>query len=310
MSKTSITRRSLLGGASASLALANTQVLAAAASLQWQDIEPGLALVTGAGGNVLVVSGNEGVAMIDGGNAASADALLRLVRDKTGKAPSLLFNTHCHRDQIGCNATLGKAGARIIAHENTRLWLTTEIISKWEGAVYPPMPKDAWPNQTFWYDSEAVEFNGESIEYGWLSQAHTDGDIYVHFPQRNLIMAGGVVAVGSYPIVDYSTNGWIGGMISSLQLLLEMSDDNTRIIASEGHIVNKAHLQAQLDLCSDMATRLGEHYYRGGSYDEFLALAPTANFDERWGDPALFVHLAYEGTLPRVTDIRRYGIRR
>lgn len=282
-------------------------VARAASALQWQDIEPGLALVSGAGGNVLVFSGTSGTCMIDGGNAASSEALLQLVQDRTGALPSLLFNTHCHRDQIGSNATLGHAGATIVAHENTRLWLSTEIISKWEDRIYPPVPAAALPNKTFWYDSETLDFNGESLEYGYLPQAHTDGDIYVKFADRNLIMAGGVVAVGAYPLVDYCTNGWIGGMINSLQLLLDSSDEQTRFFASDGAMVNRAHVEAQMNLCYDLAEKLGAHLYKGGTREEFLATDPTAAFDAEWGDPALFIHMAYEGTMPRLTEIRRYA---
>lgn len=309
----SISRRTLLSrslGASATLALASSPLFAASATLNWLDLGPGLSLVTGAGGNVLVQNGPKGVALVDGGNAASSKALLKLIKDKTGNTPSLLFNTHCHRDQIGSNATLGKADATIIAHENTRLWLTTEIISKWEDEVYKPVTAKALPNKTFWYDNEKLSFNGETIEYGYLPQAHTDGDMYVRFPNRDLIMAGGVVAVGAYPLLDYSTNGWIGGMISSLQQLLTLCYDSTRIFASEGAEVNKAHVQAQLDMCMDLADKIGTHYYKGGTYAEFLATKPTAAFDATWGDPALFLHQAYEGTLPHVTEIRRYSLRR
>lgn len=309
----SITRRHLLQhglAAGTSLGLAPHHLLAASAGPSWQDIEPGLALVTGAGGNVLVFSGREGVALVDGGRADSADALLKLVADKTSAAPSLLFNTHCHRDQVGSNAALGRAGATIVAHENTRLWLTTEIISKWEAEVYPPLAREALPNRTFWYNSESLDFNGETIEYGYLFQAHTDGDIYVRFPQRNLIMAGGVVANGAYPLLDYSTNGWLGGHIDSLRQLLELCDDQTRILGSDGGFVDKAHLQAQLDMCSSIAGTLGDLLYKGGSYEEFLALKPTADFDARWGDPTLFLHQVHEGTLPHVTEIRRYAPRR
>ena len=284
------------------------EVLAADSnSLQWQDLGEGLALIAGAGGSVLVVDGKDGVAMVDGGNARSSAALLTLVKSHTGKQPGLLFNSHCHRDQIGCNQTLGKQGATIIAHENTRLWLTTEILSKWEHQVYPPLPAAAWPNKTFYYDSETLEFN-HTLNYGYLPQAHTDGDIYVQLPQLNLICVGDVVSASGYPLADYATNGWIGGMITSLSQLLGLCDNPTRVVTSRG-VVNKAHIQTQLDMCSAVADRMGTAYYKGGSLAEFLADKPTREFDARWGDPELFIRTAWEGTLPHVTEIRRFGKR-
>jgi glyoxylase-like metal-dependent hydrolase (beta-lactamase superfamily II) len=309
----SLDRRTLLDRsllATAALTLGSTRLLAANTSpFRWTDLEPGLTLVEGNGGNILVFSGREGVALVDGGTIPGARTLLRDVKDRSGQTPQLLFNTHCHRDQIGCNETLARAGATIVAHENTRLWLGTEIISKWENESYAPLPARALPNTTFWYDTQTLSFNGETLEYGHLPQAHTDGDIYVRFPARNLIMAGGVVASGHYPLPDYCTNGWIGGMIGSLQQLLALCDYNTRILGSSGGLVSRSQLQLQLDLCTDIATRLGEHLYKGGTYEEFVALKPTAAYDAVWGDPALFLHMVWEGALPHVTEIRRYGRR-
>ncbi len=286
----------------------SSKVLAADNSaLQWQDLGDGLALIQGAGGSVLVVDGKDGVALVDGGNARSAAALLALVKARTGKQPKLLFNSHCHRDQIGCNLVLGKQGAGIIAHENTKEWLATEIVSKWEHQVYPPLPAAALPTRTFYYDSETLNFN-HPLSYGYLPQAHTDGDIYVQLPEQNLIFVGDVVSAGTYPIVDYATNGWIGGMITSLNQLLGLCDNNTRVITSSG-TVNKARIQSQLDMCSAVADRIGTACYKGGSLAEFLADKPTREFDAQWGDPELFIRTAWEGTLPHVTEIRRFGKR-
>ena len=282
-------------------------LLAAESALQWLDLSPGLALVSGAGGNVLVVSGKDGVALVDGGSAANAGKLLEMVKGKTGMSPSVLFNSHCHRDQIGCNLLLGKQKATIIAHENTRLWLTTEIISKWEKQTYQALAKEALPNKTFYYDGQTLQFN-QKLNYGWMQQSHTDGDIYVHIPDHNLLFVGDVVSVGKYPIVDYCTNGWIGGMINGLTDLLKLCDNSTRVIASSG-VVDKAYVQKQLDMCSALADRLGTAYYKGTSLAEFLASKPMAEFDGAWGNGELFIRQAWEGTLPHVTEIRRYGKR-
>lgn len=270
----------------------------------WVDLGAGLSLVQGFGGAVLVSQGSDGVALVDGGSSAHSAALLQLVRDRTGASPSLLFNTHCHRDQVGSNAALGAAGARIVAHENTKLWLGTEIISKWENQVYAPLPAAALPNSTFYYDEQTLHFN-EELRYGVLPQAHTDGDIYVYFPERNLLMAGDVASV-TYPLLDYSTNGWIGGMINGLNLLLALGDDATRIITSSGAELRKVQLQEQVDMLYAMIDKIGTHYYAGGSLAEFLASKPSAEFDARWGDPTLFLTTAYESAWGHVTEVRRF----
>jgi cyclase len=280
--------------------IANAQTDAA----NWVELGSGLNLVHGFGGAVLVSIGADGVALVDGGSSAGSAALLALVRDRTGQTPTLLFNTHCHRDQVGSNEVLGKAGARIVAHENTRLWLGTEIVSKWENTVYPPLPAQALPNSTFYYDEQTLNFN-EEIRYGVLPQAHTDGDIYVFFPARNVLMAGDV-ASNSYPLLDYSTNGWIGGMINGLNTLLGIADADTRIVTSSGVELRKPQLQEQVDMLYAMIDRIGTHYYAGGSLAEFIASKPTADFDARWGDPTLFLTTAYESAWGHVTEVRRF----
>jgi cyclase len=289
---------SALGGALPRMAYAQDSVA------PWTELGAGLALVQGFGGAVLVNQGNDGVALIDGGSSERSADLLTLVRDRTGQAPSLLFNTHCHRDQVGSNATLGQDGARIIAHENTKLWLGTEIASKWENKVYAALPSHALPNSTFFYDEQTLTFN-EEIRYGVLPQAHTDGDIYVYFPARNILMAGDVASL-TYPLLDYSTNGWIGGMINDLNTLLPMYDANTRIIASNDAELRKAQLQEQVDMLYALIDKIGTHYYAGGSLAEFIASKPTADFDARWGDPALFLTTAYESAWGHVTEVRRF----
>lgn len=275
-----------------------------AQSADWTALGEGLDLVQGFGGAVLVSRGSDGVALIDGGSMERSADLLALVRDRTGATPALLFNTHCHRDQVGSNPALGKAGARIVAHENTKLWLGTEIISKWEGKVHAPLPTEALPNSTFYYDEQVLQFN-EELRYGVLPQAHTDGDIYVFFPARNILMAGDV-ASASYPVFDYSTNGWIGGMINGLNTLLGIIDDETRVITSSGAELRKAQLQEQVDMLYVMIDRIGTHYYAGGSFAEFLASAPSKDFDARWGDPTLFLATAYESAWGHVTEVRRF----
>ena len=181
---------------------------AADAELVIQPLAANLSLISGAGGNVVLLNSPDGVLLVDGGAREHSARLLKAVRTIAGTARvHTLFNTHWHADQTGSNATLGAAGTRIIAHEYTRQWLTTDVESKWEQRVYQPLPKIAQPNQTF-YTTGSLEFGGEKIDYGHMPQAHTDGDIYVYFRKANVLVAGDVVSVGRFPIIDYCTNGW------------------------------------------------------------------------------------------------------
>ena len=154
-------------------------------------------LITGAGANVLAVLGPDGVLMVDGGSPERSDELLKLVADRSGGKPvQVLFNTCWDIDHTGSNETLGKAGAKIIAHENTKLWLGAEFESRRQKRTFEPHPKAALPNQTFYSGTKKMTFGAEPVEYGYVMQAHTDGDIYVYFPGPNILMAGGVVSGG------------------------------------------------------------------------------------------------------------------
>jgi len=244
--------------------------------------------------------------MVDGGLAEHSSQLLKLVAAETGKRPiRTLFNTHWHWDHTGSNEALAKSGATIIAHENTKLWLGAEILSKWENRTYPPRPARALPTQTFYYEAKPLSFGADTVQFGLLPQAHTDGDIYVFFPSQNVLVAGDVVSGGGYPVVDYCTNGWSGGMITGLKTLLKLCDANTRIVPGTGPLRSKADLEAQHEMCFTVLARIGESYYKGQTWEELVASKPTREFDARWGSPDLFLRNSYEAAWLHINEIRR-----
>ena len=266
-----------------------------------------LHLFQGAGGNVVAADSAQGVLLVDSGLEEDAAALLSQIAAVCGgRRVELLLNTHWHWDHTGANAALGKAGAKIIAHQNTRLWLSTRVDSKWEHRIYPPRPARALPTQTFFYGAQKQSFGGQDIEYAIMPQAPTDGDIYVFFPSENVLVAGGVVTGGSYPLPDYCTGGWLGGMVDGLKTILAKSDAQTRIVSGLGATRTRADVQAQLDMCSAVLSMMGASYFKGHTWQEFLAARPTAAFDAQWGNPQPFLQMAYEGAWYHVNEIRRY----
>jgi glyoxylase-like metal-dependent hydrolase (beta-lactamase superfamily II) len=177
-----------------------------------------------------------------------------------------------------------------------------EIISMWEKRTYQPRPKEARPNTTF-YTTGKVTFGKQDIQYGYLGQAHTDGDIYVFFPGPNILMTGDVFTVGSYPIMDYTTGGWIGGLSDASKTLAGLADAQTRVVPGNGPVQTKTDLQAQADMCAEMRTRFVGMMRKGMSAKDMLASAPTKEFDARWGDPQLFIFNAYPGLWGHVREI-------
>jgi cyclase len=259
--------------------------------------------IAGAGGNVTVFGSSAGVLLVDGGAAAHTKRLLAEVRRLTGiERVHTLFNTHWHHDQTGSNEVLGKAGTRILAHENTRLWLTTDVDSKWEGRVYQPLAKVGQPNKTF-YNDGTLEFGGERIDYGYLPQAHTDGDIYVHFRNANVLVAADIAAAGAYPVIDYITNGWIGGMTTALQTLTALADERTRIVAGRGAPLTKAQLSAEHTVLNTLRQRLAKLIAQGMSAQEMIDARPAQEFEALWGDATLLIRNSYPGMAHRAREL-------
>ncbi len=295
--------RQALPTAAVGTALARWVNAAAPASLAVIAVAKGLSVVTGGGGNVTVFESPEGVLLVDGGSPERSAEVLKLVKARTGASRiHTLFNTHWHWDQTGSNRTLGPAGTRIIAHENTRLWLGTDVFCKWQNRLYQPLPRAARPNQTF-YTAGSLAFGGEHIDYGYLPQAHTDGDLYVFFRDANVLVAGDVISVGAYPIIDYSTNGWIGGMLDATKTLAGLADAKTQIVPGKGPIQTRADVEAERDMLATMKVRLSQLLAQGMSAADMLAAAPSRQFDAHWGDPSLFIANAFPGLTQRAREL-------
>jgi glyoxylase-like metal-dependent hydrolase (beta-lactamase superfamily II) len=262
-----------------------------------------MSVITGGGGNVTVLNTDEGVLLVDGGSPEHSGAVLRQVQQLTGKRQvHTLFNTHWHWDQTGSNLTLGPAGSRIISHENTRLWLSTDVDSSWEHRHYPRLPVKARPAKTI-YTTDHLSFGGHTIEYGYLPQAHTDGDIYVHFKDAGVLVAGDVLSVGSYPVLDYCTNGWIGGMTNATQTLIGLAGPTTQVIPGQGPVQTRADLEAEHQMLTDLKLKLSKLLAQGMSAADMLAAAPTRPYDAKWGDPTLFVTNAWPGLVQRAREL-------
>jgi cyclase len=291
---------------SAAAALALPRALAARPAKPDVAITPlanSLTLISGLGGNVTLFHSPGGVLMVDGGSSVHTPALLKSVRELTQtRRVDTLFNTHWHWDQTGANAALGETGTRIVAHENTRLWLGTEVDSKWEQRVYKRLPAKARPSQTF-YKTGTLDFGGEHIDYGHLPYAHTDGDIYVFFRNANVLVTGDVVSAESWPIIDYCTGGWIGGMANAAKALLDVANAETRIVAGKGRVLSRADVQELHQVLVTMKERLAKLLAQGMSAQDMVAAAPARDFEGKYGDPALFIANAWPGLVHRAREL-------
>ncbi len=305
--------KALAGGAAlwslARLGIPNVFAGSPSGALNVERLSDTVALVSGAGGNVLALSSPDGMLLVDCGAAEHSDALLKaLAALPGGKNIRTVFNTHWHWDHTGANEVLRKRGANIIAHENTRLWLGTEIIEEWQNRTYEPRPAQALPTHTFYYKPSSLMFGNEPVEYGYLGQAHTDGDIYVYLRGQNVLMTGDVLAVGSYPILDYCTGGWIVGMLNATQKLLDISNEQTLIIPGTGPMQTRADLKAEHDMLAVVRDKVWELMRKGLSPSEIITAKATGDFDAKWGNPNLFISNAYQGFYGHIAEYLGRGV--
>ena len=242
--------------------------------------------------NVVAHTGTGGVLLVDGATAGAADALMSAVSGLPGGGPvHTIFNTHWHAEQTGSNERLSKAGATIIAQENTRLWLTTDVTWPWNGRRFTRAPKIAQPNKTFYTTGELAS----GVRYGYIPDAaHTDGDLYVHFPKQNVLVVGDAVSGEGWPVVDYATGGWIGGIVGGLQRLQMLANAETRIVPGRGPVLGLADLKAQSDMYGVIYDRLTQLLNKGRGPGEAVAANPTKEFDAKMGNPDEFVRRAFE----------------
>ena len=294
------TRRGFLEAAAASCAGAALAglpfpALAKSPKISAQDLGGKLALITGAGANVMAFGSPDGALLFDGGTRENSKALLKLAPRAVGaKKIHTLVNTHWHPEQTGSNETLGKQGVPIIAHENTRLWLARKYINvDWAPRPFLALPKVAQPGKSF-YTTETLEFGGEKIAFGHLGQAHTDGDIYAYLPKANVLVAGGVVSSAGWPLLDWQTGGWIGGLVGAYDRLLKIANDSTRVIPADGAVIGRRELQAHRDMYFQVFDRLVKQLIKGMGPDEAYASGPAKEYEAQWGDSKAFVIASFK----------------
>jgi len=202
-----------------------------------------------------------------------------------------LFNTHWHPEQTGSNERLGMGGTTIIAHENTRLWLTQNVTWPWNGRKFKKLAKVAQPNKTF-YESDKLD---SGVRYGYIADAaHTDGDLYVYFPKQNVLAVGDAATGQGWAEMDWWTGGWIGGIVGGLQRLQSIGDAQTRIIPARGPELKKSDLAEQTQMYGTIYDRLNQLMNSGHGPTEAVAAKPTKEYDDKMGNPDEFVRRAFE----------------
>ena len=267
-----------------------------ATPIQTQKLAANLTLLSGPGGNVVALDGADGKLLVDT-FVSPAWPKLKEVLDGLSQAPvKTAIDTHWHFDHTDNNAALRAAGAKILAHENTRKRMSEAHELAVLGLKFPPSPAAALPQQTF-KESFKMQVNGESLAMAHFPPAHTDTDIYVHYQKANVVQTGDIFFNGSYPYIDGGTGGSISGMIAGADKILALADNNTKIVPGHGPLGNKAELAKYRDMLVTARDRVQKLKSAGKSMQEAVAAKPLADLDPVWGKGLFngdsFVQIAY-----------------
>ena len=227
----------------------------------------------GSGGNIGVLAGDDGVVMIDNQFAPLSDKIVAAIRTLSDAPIQLVVNTHIHGDHNGGNENFAEMGVAIVAHDNVR----TRIVES-----DPPRPDSARPVITY-TDRVSFYLNGETINVIKVPAAHTDGDSIVHFVDSNVIHAGDVFRTTGYPGVDASNGGSVNGTVSALDVIVRLSDFNTKIIPGHGIVATRDDVIEFRDMVIEVRERILDLLDQNMTVEQIVAAAPTADLDERWG---------------------------
>lgn len=250
------------------------------------NVAGNVSYIQGSGGNIGLFTGKDGVFLVDDQYAGLTDRIVAAIRELSDEPVRFLINTHMHPDHTGGNENFGKMGTMIFGHDNVR--------SQMAIAGYEQQP----PLVTY---SEDVSFhiNGEKVHVFKVPDAHTNGDSYIRFEGSNVVHTGDVYRTTSFPYVDVANGGSYMGTIAALDLLIEVSDEHTRIVPGHGVVSNVGEVTAQRDMLAVIADRVSDAIAEGMSLEQVQAAGLTAEFDERWdsgrriGGPAALLEAAY-----------------
>jgi glyoxylase-like metal-dependent hydrolase (beta-lactamase superfamily II) len=292
-----------------------------------------MTIVDGGGSNALAFFTGDGFVLVDGGAAQSFDRIMASLG--ANARVNTLFNTHHHVDQTGNNELFstgtqetppGRSGGTqatplgrpaqagrpasagssrrmttrpsgrttIIAHKRTLEWMSADHWIPADDRYEKARPTVARPTETF-LTTGSLTAGGERIDYGYLTLAHTNGDIYVHFRDANVLAVGDVASPLRDPALDYLTGAWIGGRVDSMDVLLTLANEQTRIVPAYGPILSKAEFKAERDMMEEVRRRLFDHVREGDSPRDMLERGVLKGLARTWNDPYTFLYDAAKG---------------
>jgi cyclase len=270
-------------------------------------------MAVGAGGNVTLQVGDEGVLLVDTSVAAMSDKLVAAIRTLSDKPIRYIINTHVHPDHTGGNEQIAKRGSTIAggnvgigASEGAGVIAHEHVLNRMSAptGVQPAAPFAAWPTDTFFTNQKELFFNGEAIQIVHQPAAHTDGDTFVFFRRSDVISAGDLFLTTTYPVIDGEAGGSLDGIIAGLNHILDIAvprekqEGGTYVIPGHGRLCDEADVLEYRDMVTIIRDRLLDMVGKGMTLEQVKAARPTLDYDGRYGeDPGwttdMFIEAAY-----------------
>jgi cyclase len=281
-------------------------------------------MLVGAGGNITVQVGDDGVLLVDAGLAGTSDKVYAAIRTLSDKPIHYIIDTHMHPDHTGGNEALAKlgntiAGGNVVgdigasAGNQATVIAAQEVLDRMssQDGTRPPAPQASWPTETYTTPERKLYFNGEGVLMIHPQAAHTDGDTMVFFRRSDVISTGDIFVTSGYPLVDLAHGGNIQGVIAGLNRIIDLSipadeqEGGTQIIPGHGRLCDVADVVWYQEMVTIIRDRIQDMVNKGMTLEQVKAAHPTLDYDPRYGKTTgfwttdMFVEAVYKSLSPR-----------
>ncbi len=243
-----------------------------------EQIVENIYMLTGSGGNMMLITGDEATILVDDQFAPLAEKIESKVKELSISDLKYVLNTHWHGDHTGGNEYLGNQGKIIVAHENVRERLSTDQLMKAFSREVKAKPKGAWPQITF-NDKMSLYVNDIQVELIHVHHAHTDGDSFVYLPEANVLHMGDCFLNGRFPFIDLGSGGSVKGAIEATEAALMLVDKKTKIIPGHGSIASLNDLKQYNYMLRTIYDRVMQSIKAGDSLETLKSKNLTFGFE-------------------------------
>jgi cyclase len=287
-------------------------------------LRPNFYMIAGAGGNIGVQVGEDGVVVVDTGSESHTDSVIAAIKKVTLRPIRYVINTNADPDHVGGNAAVAKAGQSLLMEDGGRgvaanflggaasILSVEQVLTRMSGAGAhaSPFPLAAWPTETFNQPRKYMYLNGEGIEIFHEPAAHTDGDAIVFFRRSDVVVSGDTLDTTQFPVIDIARGGSIQGMIAALQKLVDTAipsvpivsrEAGTLIIPGHGRICDQLDVVDYRDMVTIIRDRVRDLIKQGLTLEQVQATSPARGYIRRYGSDTgpwttnNFVEAVYRG---------------